>query len=184
MCAAEIMTCFAPSNYLCHRSALQDLSDTHRLLLRILEMEKQITAEVRALAQLKIFPSNELLVIRNGAKLIREGFKRGELDEEEKDRNAVKYSISANSVSKSDASSALERSHLLLHQVEANALLDAPYVPRLEYLLTKKKLSVLAHRRRVEQEAREIEARRVAKYRAAQESHAKYPPTFSYSSKF
>lgn len=184
MRVSEIMTCFASSNYLCHHSTLQDLSDTHRLLLRILEMEKQITSEVRALSQLKIYPSNELLVIRNGAKLITEGFRRGELEEEEKDRNAVKCSISANSVRKSDASSALERSHLLLHQVEANALLDAPYVARLEYLLTKKKLSVLAHRRGVEQEAREIEARRVAKYRAVQESHAKYPPSFSYSSKY
>ena len=147
-------------------------------------MEKKVTSELRTLSQLKIFPLNELLVNRNGAKLITEALKRGELDEEEKDKNAVKYSISANSVRKSDACSALERSHLLHHQVEANALPDAPYVPRLEYLLTKKKLSVLAHRRMVEQEGRETEARRVAKYRAAQESHSKYPPTFSYSSTF
>jgi hypothetical protein len=162
-----------------------------RLLVSVLEIEKQVTVEVRALSHLRVYPLKELLAIRNGAKLLLEKFKRTELDEDDKEirRDTEKNITSADSLRKGGASAVLESSRLLhgvqgVHGVEARALIDTPSTPRLEYLLAERKLSVLTRRRRAEQEARDIQVRRIAKYRAVQESQDQRPSTFSNSSTF
>jgi hypothetical protein len=159
-----------------------------RLLVSVLEIEKQVTVEVRALSHLRIYPLKELLAIRNGAKLLLEKFKRTELDEDDKEirRHTEKNSSSADSLRKGGASAVLESSRLLhgVQGVEARALIDTPSTPRLEYLLAERKLSVLTRRRRAEQEARDIQVRRIAKYRAVQESQDQRPSTFPNSSTF
>lgn len=159
-----------------------------RLLLSALEIEKQVTLEVRALSHLRIYPLKELLAIRNGAKLLLEKFKRTELDEDVNEfwRYTEKNSSSADSLRKGGTSAVLESSRLLqgVHGIEARALIDTPSAPRLEYLLAERKLSVLTRRRRTEQEARDIQVRRIAKYRAVQESQDQRPSTFSNSSAF
>lgn len=177
-----------PSQYFCQHSTLQDLTEMRRLLLSVLEIEKQVTVEVRALSHLRVYPLKELLVIRNGAKLLLEKFNRTELDEDDKEirRDTEKNSSSADILRKGGASAVLESSRLIqgVQGVEARALIDTPSTPRLEYLLAERKLSVLTRRRRAEQEARDMQVRRIAKYRAVQESQDQRPSTFSNSSTF
>lgn len=177
-----------PFQYFYQHSTLQDLTDMQRLLLSVLEIEKQVTVEVRTLSQLRIYPLKELLAIRNGAKLLLEKSKRTEPDEDDNEiwRDTEKNSSSAESFRKGGTSAALESSRLLqgVHGVEARALIDTPSTPRLEYLLAERKLSALTRRRRTGQEKRDIQVRKIAKYRALQESEDQRPSTFSNSSAF
>ena len=171
------------------------------LLAYILGTEKLISNEVRSLSEMKVFPSQELLLIRKDLKAFKEKTCSSNLnmkvDQQGSEISEGRVGLSEqgsthnNSNSNSNSSSGINSTSNNNSNNNSNSnsnsnsnILDLDFNSSLtnclsEQLLAERKLSLLSERRKHEQEARITHAKKMAKIRLAQKTQSKDPSSFA-----
>ena len=147
-------------------------SETRKLLLSILETEKQITGELKILSDLKIFPSQELLLVRKDVKAFKDKTIITKLEKIEKG----KYDSSRKDESKKTSGLKVKT-----NVPEYDEIIE---ISVMEQLITERKYSLFIERRKDEQEASALLSKKVAKNRATQEVQARDPSNFTNQKRF
>ena len=163
------------------------------LLAYILGTEKLISNEVRSLSEMKVFPSQELLLIRKDLKAFKEKTCNSNLnmkvDHQGSEISEGRVGLSEqgsthnNSNSNSNSNSGINSTSNNNSNSNSN-ILDLDFNSSLsnclsEQLLAERKLSLLSERRKHEQEARITHAKKMAKIRLAQKTQSKDPSSFA-----
>ena len=130
----------------------------------ILDIETTISSELRRLKEMHVFPAQELSLIKKEVKVFKESFEGAIAHDAKKEYSAVYYEATAVQGSKSSTAKAAE---------EYAAMIAA------ESKVCEKKLHILRMRRGEEQDARQAQARRIARARAVEDSQARDPANFS-----
>ena len=130
----------------------------------ILDLETTISSELRRLMDMHVFPAQELSLIKKEVKAFKDAFEGAIAHDAKKEYSTVFYEATAAQGSKSSTAKAAE---------EYAAMIAA------ESKVCEKKLHILRVRRGEEQDARQVQARRVARARAVEDSQAKDPANFS-----
>ena len=143
-------------------------SEAKRLLIGILETERFITLELKLLSDLKIFPSQELLLVRKEMKAFRDKIIVGKLEKHEKARHESDH------IKGED------------HQIAGNVpeYDEMIRISSMELLVIEKKLSLFIRRRKDEQEAKSVQSRKNAKNKAMQEVQSRDPSNFTNQRRF
>ena len=169
------------------------------LLAYILGTEKLISNEVRSLSEMKVFPSQELLLIRKDLKAFKEKTCSSNLnmkvDQQGSEISEGRVGLSeqgsthnnSNSNSSSGINSTSNNNNNSTSTNNSNSnsnILDLDFNSSLtnclsEQLLAERKLSLLSERRKHEQEARITHAKKMAKIRLAQKTQSKDPSSFA-----
>ena len=165
------------------------------LLAYILGTEKLISNEVRSLSEMKVFPSQELLLIRKELKAFKEKTCNSNLNvkadhqgsEISEGRVGLSEQGSTHNNSNSNSSSGINSTSNNNSNSTSNSnsnILDLDFNSSLsnclsEQLLAERKLSLLSERRKHEQEARITHAKKMAKIRLAQKTQSKDPSSFA-----
>jgi hypothetical protein len=153
------------------------------LLVHILGTEKLISNELRSLSEMKVFPAQELLLIRKDLKAFKEKVSNTNSNAKV-DNNGSEISEGRVSLSVSEQGTSSNNTNS-----SSSNIFDVDFTSCLsnclaEQLLAERKLSLLSERRKQEQEARITHAKKMARIRAAQKAQSKDPSSFANQKRF
>ena len=140
------------------------------LLVYILGTEKLISKELRSLFDMKVFPTQELLLIRKDLKAFKEKIANTKIDH--KGNEIVERRASGQGQG--------QVSHSILDTDFNNSLTNCLS----EQLLAERKLNLLTERRKHEEDARISHAKKMARIRAAQKTQSRDPSSFANQKRF
>lgn len=142
------------------------------LLVYILGTEKLISKELRSLFDMKVFPTQELLLIRKDLKAFKEKIANTKIDH--KGNEIVERRASGQGQGQGQVS------HSILDTDFNNSLTNCLS----EQLLAERKLNLLTERRKHEEDARISHAKKMARIRAAQKTQSRDPSSFANQKRF
>lgn len=151
---------------------MQQLDEFLRLHFYIQEVEKQISSELKVFTEMKIFPSQEILLIKKDMKAYKEKFMCVKLKQRERSGET------------DNSSKEEEAKNVLSYQSDDRDTEENRELSKTEQLVSERKLYLFTERRRAEEEFRIIHARKVAKARAALELQSKDPSNFMNQKKY
>ena len=153
-----------------HRTA-GGATEATRLLTSIFETEKMITGELKLLSDLRVFPSQELLLVRKDIKGFKDKTVITKIDKLEKEKIQINRS----------KEESLQNAKIIKNVPEYEVIIE---VSAMEQLVTERKLSLFIERRKDEQEAKVHLSRKNAKSRAMQEVQSRDPSNFTNQKRF
>jgi hypothetical protein len=161
----------------------RESSEMRALLVYIIGTEKLISNELRSLSEMKVFPAQELLLIRKDLKAFKEKISststNARVDHEGNETSEGRVNLGVGEQG-SSCNNNNNNSSNILEQDFKSSLSNCIS----EQILAERKLSLLSERRKQEQEARITQAKKMARIRAAQKTQSKDPSSFANQNRF